>query len=111
MTGLAQLTEDTTDVNGLDRLRLEKKRAELLYHKACVRLLEAEIAEADASDTPRFNPAWKRGPHLSRDGRFAILAAYGSGMRPVDVAKLFQISEKASLEWHHKSARIHSNTL
>jgi hypothetical protein len=49
-------------------------------------------------------PDWKIAgrPHLSKEGETAILAAFESGMRPAEVARLFRISERAAVNWQHR---------
>jgi hypothetical protein len=96
-------------VSVLDPLRLDEKRAELVWLNARAKVLAAEL---DAAGTPSlrnasqlvYSPTWKIGgrPHLSPEGEKAILAAYDQGMRPAEVARLFRISERAAANWQRR---------
>jgi hypothetical protein len=104
----------TTSMN-LDPLRLAEKRAKLGWLIARSKRLAAELdtAGVPVSTTTAgplvYSPSWKIGgrPHLSREGKDAILSAFDHGMRPSDVARLFRISERAALNWRarHQLAR------
>jgi hypothetical protein len=97
--------------NNIENLRLAAQRAELVHLKARVVLLDAELAAASASASvstasgPKvFDPAWKLPgrPHLSAEGEKAILAAYAEGASQGEVARLFQISERAAASWQQR---------
>jgi hypothetical protein len=86
--------------NLLIALRLAEKRAELAYYQVKARRLEAELSD-DKIDT-YYNPAWKKGVHLTPLGLRAVVDAYKSGLRPVDVAQQFRVSETTALAWRMK---------
>jgi hypothetical protein len=98
-------------MSAIDSLRLAEMRAEHAFHLARAKRLEAEIIEAGASattaDEKQFKAEWKIGgrPHLSNEGKAAIIEAFANGMRPADVARLFRISEKAALDWQERARK------
>jgi hypothetical protein len=112
MTASRNHKEANMPMSALGSLRLAEKRAEHSFHIARAKVLEAEIADATASvaaaDEDTFRPEWKLGarPHLSDEGKAAIINAYRRGMRPADVARLFRISEKAALDWQERARKI-----
>lgn len=80
--------------------------AQIAYHTAKREAIEAKL-EAVPQDQKikmkAFDPAWKSGIKLSKEGQKAIREAYKQGMSQSQVAQLFRIAESSAAKWQQRT--------